>query len=374
MQPSYLSPFVDAVPQPVQEAFDAAREETGRPDALLARVVAVHRELWELVVDGPSGPVRREAGLTGRFREALSRPADYPAVGDWAAVLDADDAERALILGVMPRSSILMRKQAGNLAAEQPFAVNVDFVLIVGDMAEDFSPRRFERYLTLAWDAGARPVLVLTKLDLAEVAGLDIQALVREAESVSFGAPVIVTSADDGRGLDDIRRLLPKGSCAVLVGSSGVGKSSLVNALSGETVQATAPTRESDGKGRHTTVARRLIALPWGALAADMPGIREVQLWGNESALDASFPDIAGLARSCRFADCSHSAEPGCAVRAALEDGSLLAERYEAWQALQKELRYLERRTDPMAAREERAKWKAINKSMRGFRKGGWER
>jgi len=332
-----------------------------------ARVIAVHKDRWEIALE--KGP--QSAVLSGKFRNAIADPAALPVVGDWvdAAWQEGDTAAR--IHAVQPRSGLLARKRPGDAehdaVVEQAIAANIDLALLAMAVDEDFSVRRLERYLTLSWDSGAKPVVVLTKADLAgTTVGTelvpDIETRRREAETVAFGARIIVSSARTGEGVEELRTLLKPGVCAILLGSSGVGKSSLLNALAGMDLQAVSAVRDYDGKGRHTTTSRRLVELPWGAYLVDTPGIRELQLWGDEDSLSGSFPDIERFAAECRFADCIHESEPDCAVREAVESGALAPDRLESWRRLRRELAYLERKTDTTAARAEREKWKSIAK------------
>jgi len=237
----------------------------------------------------------------------------------------------------------------------------VDTVFLVSGLDGDFNPRRIERYVTAAWESGAVPVILLNKADLAP----DLDAALAEAESVAPGVPCIVLSALAGEGLDALAPWLVPGRTVALLGSSGVGKSTIVNALLGETRQATGAVREEDARGRHTTTRRELLRLPGGALLVDTPGMRELQLWGGEGSLAGTFPEIDALAAACRYRDCRHDAEPGCAVHAALADGALDEARFESWRKLQKELHWLAIRQDERARAEQEAKWKAIHRSMK---------
>jgi ribosome biogenesis GTPase len=239
-------------------------------------------------------------------------------------------------------------------------------------MNADFNARRLERYLATAWQSGAEPVVVLTKADLAD----DPQAAIAEAEAVAFGAPVLAVSAVTGAGMAALAAYLKPAETAVLVGSSGVGKSSLVNALAGETLMATAAIREDDARGRHTTTHRELIRLPSGALVLDTPGMRELGLVDADEGLSTTFEDIEALAEACRFGDCGHTNEPGCAVREALETGALDAGRWKSFQKLQRELAHQQRREDPVAREAHRRHWIGVHKSARAHMKakrGDWE-
>jgi ribosome biogenesis GTPase len=288
-------------------------------------------------------------------RHTATAPDDLPAVGDWVTVsLAPGDPPIATIHEVRPRRSAFRRKTAGALTAPQVVAANVDLALITTALPDDVNHRRIERYLTLAWESGATPVVLLTKADLVD----DAAPFIREVQLVTPGADVYVVSATLGAGVDTIRALLAKGLTAVILGPSGAGKSTLVNALLGEERQRTGGLR-SDGAGRHTTTHRQLIDLPNRASIIDTPGMRELQLWSTTDGLDEAFRDIATLAEQCRFRDCAHRTEPGCAVLAAVERGEVDAARLGSWRKLSREQAYLERRQDAAAASEARARARA---------------
>jgi ribosome biogenesis GTPase len=296
----------------------------------------------------------RWTGVAGRLRHDAAGPADFPAVGDWVA-LD----ER--IHAVLPRRTKFSRKVAFLKTEEQVLAANVDVVFLVMALTErDFNSRRLERYLATAWESGAEPVVVLSKADLCD----EVPLRLAEAEGVAFGVPVHVTSAFTGEGLDQLRAHFAGGRTAALLGSSGVGKSTLINAFAGTELLRTNELR-SDGRGRHTTTHRELVPLAEGGLLLDTPGMRELQLWSADSGLDETFADVTELAGQCRFNDCSHDGEPGCAVRAALADGSLDAERLASYEKLQRELRHLEVRLDKRLLSDERKKRRAFARSVR---------
>jgi ribosome biogenesis GTPase / thiamine phosphate phosphatase len=241
--------------------------------------------------------------------------------------------------------------------------VDVAF-LVMGLDERDFNLRRLERYLTTAWEGGATPVIVLNKVDVAA----DLEGQIGETETVAFGVPVHAVSAETGEGVDDLRRHLAGGRTVVLLGSSGVGKSTIINRLLGEERFRTNEVR-SDGRGRHTTTHRELVPVPGGGVIIDTPGLRELQLWETDGGLDQTFVDIAELIAQCRFSDCQHRTEPGCAVKAALGDGSLPAERWESYLKLQRELAHLERKLDPRLRSDERKKWAAFSKAHKQRRK-----
>jgi ribosome biogenesis GTPase len=244
-------------------------------------------------------------------------------------------------------------------------AANVDTALLVASLNADLNLRRLERYLAVTYESGARPVIVLTKADLTE----DVDALVAEVEGVAFGVPVLAMSARTGQGLDALAAHLPPGETAVLLGSSGAGKSTLLNALAGAELMATGAIREDDARGRHTTTHRELVRLPSGALILDTPGMRELGLWDAGAGVSSTFEDIEELAADCRFADCRHDGEPGCAVRAAIAAGDLAEERLRAYEKLQAELAYEHRREDPRAAAENRKLWISRHKAARAWMK-----
>ncbi len=304
----------------------------------------------------------REAGetsgtLSGRFRHRAVAGEDYPTVGDWVAI----DPAGLRIERVLPRRTKLSRKVAGRKTREQVVAANIDVVFAAMGLDSDFNPRRLERFLATVWEGGAVPVVLLTKLDLCSV--LDERK--RAIEDVAAGVEVMASSGLDGRGIDELRSRLRPGETSVLVGSSGVGKSTIINRLLGRDAQKTREVRASDSRGRHATSHRELFMLPGGSLLIDNPGVREIQLFGSEESLERAFEDVAGYAAECRFSDCTHRSEPGCAVLLALAEGALSEERLESFRGLQRELRYLQVRQDESLQRAEKQKWRAIYREMR---------
>ncbi|WP_438448647.1 ribosome small subunit-dependent GTPase A [Gorillibacterium sp. sgz5001074] len=324
------------------------------------RVVLEHKHLYRVMTE--HGELLAE--ISGKLRFQASGREDYPAVGDWV-VVDARPSEgRATIHAILPRFSKFSRKVAGQVTEEQIVAVNVDTVFLVQALNQDFNVRRLERYLVLAWESGANPVVILSKADLCA----DLEEKLAEIHQTAVGVPVHAVSALEGEGLGELAAYVRPGQTVALLGSSGVGKSTLINRMAGQEVLATGDIREEDGRGRHTTTHRELLLLPEGGLLIDTPGMREIQLWEADSGLSAGFQDVEAAAEGCRFHNCSHEREPGCAVRAALEDGTLDADRYESYRKLQKELAFLARKEDVRLQQQEKAKWKAVNKQMRSVK------
>jgi ribosome biogenesis GTPase / thiamine phosphate phosphatase len=302
----------------------------------------------------------QERGAVVLFTTAGTLNAGGQAVaGDWVAAEKLPGEDRAIVRAVLPRRTRFARKEPW-LTEEQVVAANIDTVFLVTDCGRDFKPRRLERYLTAAWDSGADPVVVLTKSDLAD----DPWETVAQAEAIALGVPVHAVSSVTGEGLDGLEPHLAPGRTVALLGSSGVGKSTLANRLLGEEQLATGDLRR-DGRGRHTTTHRELVRLPGGALLLDTPGMRELQLWADESALDETFADVAELARQCRFTDCAHGSEPGCAVGAALADGTLPEVRWESYRKLQRELHSLALRQDARLRSEARKERRRFARSQR---------
>jgi ribosome biogenesis GTPase len=307
------------------------------------RVAVQHRGAY--VVCTETGEMTAE--LAGRLRhEAAS--GDLPVTGDWVVLRPHAHGTGATIHALLERRTAVSREAAFSFAEEQVLAANVDVVFLVAGLDGNFNLRRLERYLATVWESGAEPVIVLSKADLCE----DVPGAIAEAEAVAIGVPVYAVSCLTGEGLDDLRSYLVGDRTVALLGSSGVGKSTLINVLLGEEVQATAEVR-SDGRGRHTTTTRELVFVPGGGIVLDTPGMRELQLWDAQEGFGTAFSDVESLFQHCRFRDCQHEREPGCAVKRALADGSLDADRYRSYQKLQRELRMLELRQDQRARAEE---------------------
>lgn len=339
------------------EYFEAVWKSAERGNTIASRVIAQARGVWR--VAGGFGECPAEAA--GKLRLAAEEGADWPAVGDWVGVELRDQGSAAQIYEVLPRRSQFVRKTAGKKIAEQVIAANVDVALLVSALDGDFNQRRVERYLTQCWESGARPVIVLNKADASERP----QEKAREMEKVAMGVAVCMVSAKTGQGFDELERFLARGQTMVLLGSSGVGKSTIVNRLLGRAIQGVREVRESDSRGRHTTTARELFVLPGGALLMDTPGLRELQLWDVDEGISHTFADIESLAACCGFGNCRHDGEPGCAVQSAIDAGELALARLENWRKLQREAEFLRRKIDPEARRDQK-QW--IKESMRGMR------
>ncbi|MDI3285973.1 ribosome small subunit-dependent GTPase A [Polyangium sp. 15x6] len=335
-------------------AAHAAEHSTSR---LPARVITEHRGAYRV----HDGTIERWAVIAGRLRHEAESPLDMPAVGDWVVLDETADTEgRAVIQAILQRRTAFVRRAAGLDKKPQVVAANVDRVFLVSSLNRDFSPRRLERYLALARESGADPVILLSKADLADP-GPAIEA----ASAIARGVPIHASSSQTGEGIEIVRDYLRDNRTGILLGSSGVGKSTLINHLLGETRFATSPIRDDDDTGRHTTVRRELVVLPTGGIMIDTPGMREIGLWEASAGLDEAFDDVAVLAASCRFSDCRHEKEPGCAVQRAITEGALSAERLASYKNLQKEGDRIEMASDPRARSEEIRKNRVQARALR---------
>lgn len=325
------------------DGWSSALEQLQEDNLVPARVAAHHRGAY--VVWTADGDVR--AGAAGRLFYEHEVGAPIPAVGDWVGLRDTT------ITAILPRRSAFIRKRAGNSSDEQVLAANVDTAFLLAGLDDDFSLRRLERYITTAWDSGAEPVVVLTKSDLCD----DVGDALLQVESVAIGVPVYPISNLTGIGVEELEAVVRPGRTIVLLGSSGVGKSTLLNRLAGTDLMRTSAIA-ADGTGRHTTTHRELVQLPGGALVIDTPGLRELQFW--EGDVGAAFEDIEALALECRFRDCAHAREPGCAVQAAVDDGTLALDRLRSWRKVQRELEAIAARTDHRLRAARKKRWKEL--------------
>jgi len=334
------------------------------PDEISVGRVSLEHRSYYIVITGRG---EMSAVPVGRMYHDPS-PEGMPVVGDMVEIKIFDeDPPHAVITSILPRKSLFARKEAGKRTGMQPIAANIDTAFIVCGLDANFSVRRIERYLTLSLESGAQPVIVLTKADICD----DVEAKVEAVEASAAGWPVCVVSAYTGIGLDGLKEHLKADATAALLGSSGVGKSTLINYLLGKDAQRVQEVRNVDGRGRHTTTSRQLFILPSGCCIIDTPGMRELGLIDIDDGLAGAFADIEEIARNCRFADCRHEGEHGCAVAEALEEGRLEQGRFENYLKMKREVLYIKRRQEIGAAAAERAKWKKIRKMARRFKKGG---
>lgn len=327
----------------------------------IGRIVKESRHIYEIETsDG-----RYQAEISGHFHyTALSR-VDYPTIGDW--VVFRREYDKAIIERLLPRKSSFSRKRAGNEVEEQVVAANFDYLFVVFALegGRNWSQNAVERFMTRAWDSGATPIIILNKCDLTD----DTEGFKQLTEDAAPGVEVFTTSALEGYGIEEIKSYITEGKTIAFTGYSGVGKSALINAVCGVNLMRTGEIREDDKKGKHTTTHKEIVRLDSGALLIDSPGLKELQLWGEEDSLDSSFEDIAELALMCRFKDCNHNGEPGCAVQEAIESGDLEERRYENYLKMKSELRFLERKTSVKLQQEEKEKWKKISKFARQLHK-----
>jgi len=327
-----------------------ARQMIQFPGCIPARVSQSHRDHYLVWTEAGE----QAASPAGKLREKGQL---WPTTVDWVAL-----REGGAIEAVLDRATVLERKQPGRTSREQILAANLDVLLVVMGLDHDFNPRRLERYLILAQEGTIRPVLVLNKADLHD----NLAAVVREARSLASGIPVFPMSATEGWGMKDLHELIGAGETAALAGSSGTGKSTIVNRLTGQATQATQPVREHDSRGRHTTTHRELFLLDHGWLLMDLPGIRELQLLGGVKSVEEVFADIRSVAERCRFRDCQHDAEPGCMMRQEIDPARLAA-----WRKLRREADHAHRQVDLGAVLIDKQRWKAIHKAMRKFPRQG---
>ncbi len=344
--------------------FEASFNSLQDPELVPARVSCQHRDRYDILCEAGE----YSATIAGRLRH-LDDHRQYPAVGDWVAVKISSDGGQAVIQHVLTRRTAFTRRavksggmpETGGKTEEQILAANLDTVFLVSGLDNDYNIRRLERYLSVAWDSGAKPVIVLNKVDLCD----HLEGVLDEIAAVAIGVDVELVSAVTGQNMSALTRWVAPGETVGLLGSSGVGKSTIINFLLGEQRQATQGVRTGDQRGRHTTTSRELIQLPNGGCLLDTPGMRSFQPWSDEGGLSRTFEEIEALAAQCKFTDCTHTSEPGCAVLAALQNGEIDEGRWQNYRKMLREQAYLERRQDQRAMQVERDRWKAITKRMR---------
>ena len=341
--------------------FQQQLKMTDASGAVPARVAEEMKGAYRVLSD--AGPLL--VSIRGRLLHQAAASDELPAAGDWVLIERPPGEERGLIVRLLERRTKLSRMRPSpnprsQRTEEQILAANVDVVFVVGALNRDYNPRRVERYLSVAWESGARPVVVLNKADLRK----DVGDVIRESEFLAPGVRVLATSTMTGEGIEAMRAQLIPGETAVFVGSSGVGKSSLLNCLLGDSTQVVRDIR-ADGKGRHTTTSRQLFLIPSGGNVIDTPGLRELTLWDAEGGLNRAFADVDTFAQECAFRDCRHAGEPGCAVREAVDEGELTVERFESYRKLERELAFMARRQDKALEIAERKRWKQIHKQNR---------
>ena len=342
--------------------FQAHYNEFKNPDLIRARVSLQLKKQYRVITEQSE----YDAVIRGTFRHKAESLADFPAIGDWVLVSFTQENDKAIIHHLLPRRTKVSRdtttrKGRQQIADEQVLVANVDIIFLVAALNEELNPRRIERYLTVIWDSGAQPVLVLNKADLCQ----DLDDVMSQIQEIALGVDVHVTSATENEGIDFLRQDLKVGVTVGLLGSSGVGKSTIINQILGEEKLKVAEIGDYKDKGKHTTTHRELVVLESGGILIDNPGMRSIQLWEGEEGITKSFQDIEQLAPRCRFNDCRHTNEPGCAVLAAVESGELSQERYDSYLKLQAELDYRARKENWVTRQNTKKRWKSISKSIR---------
>jgi ribosome biogenesis GTPase len=337
--------------------LDAAFEPHRAEGLSAGRVALEHTHIYRVISEAGDSLAR----VSGRLRHQAAARAEFPAVGDWVALQSSDHGGDARIVAVLPRHSRFSRRAAGDPTEEQIVAANIDTVFLVAGLDRDFNPRRIERYLLVAAESGARPVILLNKADVAQ----NPETMVDEVRALTGDVPVHAISCRVDGSVDVLRHYLGSGQTGALLGSSGVGKSTIVNRLIGRDLLRTRDVRESDSRGRHTSTARQLVLLEDSGVLIDTPGMRELQLWDTGDTIAGTFADIEALAAACRFRDCRHLQEPGCALRDAVERGAVSAGRLESYHKLQNEQAHQARRMDQRAQIEEKRRWKSATKALR---------
>jgi ribosome biogenesis GTPase / thiamine phosphate phosphatase len=337
--------------------FEACFAQYAEKGFLPGRISTQHRDRYLIFTE--AGEIKGQ--VSGKFRFGTSGLHDYPAIGDWVAFEQDNSQKSAVIHHVLERKSKFSRKVAGERTDEQILAANIDFAFLVMGLDGDYNPRRLERYLTVAHESSAQPVIILNKSDKCDNAEENFA----EISKIASGIDVFLMSAKQGIGIEPVREILKTGVTGVLLGSSGVGKSTITNYLLGKDYAKILDVREDDDRGRHATSHRELLLLPSGGIIIDTPGLREIQLWGGEEGIQDGFEDIIELGSQCRFRDCKHDTEPGCAVKQALENGTLDAGRYESFLKLKREISFHDQRNLIGSQRTEKERWKKVSKQIK---------
>ena len=336
------------------EFFESGFKSYAENGYTCGRVALEHKNFFRVYTQ--DGEVL--AQISGKLRHEAVNRSTLPAVGDWVVIRSTRERDRVMIDAVLPRKTSFTRKIAGSRTEEQIVGANIDAVFLLTSLNHDFSLRRIERYLVIAWESGANPIIVLSKSDLCD----RVAEAIAEVQTVARGVPIHAISVVTGDGLEDVAQYFKRGQTVALLGSSGVGKSTLINHLAGVDHLKVQTVREHDDRGKHTTTHRELVLLSGGGLVLDTPGMRELQLWDGDESLQLVFDDIEALAALCLFSDCRHQDEPRCAVREALTAGTIDAGRYQSYEKLQKELNYQARRRDKLSEIVEKKKWKKLSR------------
>lgn len=336
------------------EFFEANFKSFTESGDVCGRVTIAHKNTFR--VHTQAGEMLAE--ISGKLRHEATTRSELPVVGDWVLCRSRTEVDRLIIRAVLPRRTCFARKTSGPRTEEQIVAANIDSLFLLSSLNQDFSVRRIERYLVLAWESGANPIIILSKADLCD----RVTHAIKEVQMVAPDLPIHSISVVTGEGLDDIAQYFRVGHTVALLGSSGVGKSTLINQLLGVDHFEVQTVREHDDRGKHTTTHRELVMVPGGGLVLDTPGMRELQLWDGEEGLPLVFADIEAVAAECFFSDCCHEDEPRCAVRAALVAGEIDSERFASYSKLQKELHYLARKRDKLSEILEKKKWKKLSR------------